>query len=102
MEGKLKKQLPVQTQIVWYLLTIVLLLTAVGLRGLDRRMYNSFWSVWLQLLRHMISYWIVDRMDDFHPVEDFTKVGSQVFAGNWVHAQLLAVCPCLKMDAVCA
>ena len=54
MGGKLKKQLPVQTQIVWYLLAIVLLLAAVGLRMLDRRMYNSFWSVWLQLLRHMI------------------------------------------------
>ena len=48
------------------------------------------------------SYWIADRLDDFHPVEDFTKAGSQVFAGNWVHAQLLAVYPRLKMDVICA
>ena len=48
------------------------------------------------------SYWIVDRLDDFHPVEDSTKAGSQIFAGNWVYAQLLAVCPCLKMDVICA
>ena len=54
MDGKLKKQLPVRTQMVWYLLAIVLILVASGLRVLDRGMYNSFWSVWLQLLRHMI------------------------------------------------
>lgn len=54
MEGKLKKQLPVRTQMVWYLLATVLILVAGGLRALDRGMYNSFWSVWLQLLRHMI------------------------------------------------
>ena len=54
MEGKLKKQLPVRTQMVWYLLATVLILVAGGLRALDRGMYNSFLSVWLQLLRHMI------------------------------------------------
>ena len=54
MEGKLKKQLPVRTQMIWYLLATVLILVAGGLRVLDRGMYNSFWSVWLQLLRHMI------------------------------------------------
>ena len=39
---------------IWYLLATVLILVAGGLRVLDRGMYNSFWSVWLQLLRHMI------------------------------------------------
>ena len=102
MDGKLKKQLPVRAQMVWYLLAIVLILVASGFRVLDRGMYNSFWSVWLQLLRHMIHIGLLIGWMIFHPVEDFTKAGSQVFAGNWVHAQLLAVCPCLKMDVICA
>ena len=54
MEGKIKKQLPARTQMVWYLLATLLILVAGSLRALDRGMYNSFWSVWLQLLRHMI------------------------------------------------
>ena len=71
MEGKLKKQLPVRTQMVWYLLATVLILVAGGLRALDRGMYNSFLSVWLQLLRHMIHIglligWMISIQSGFY------------------------------------
>ncbi|MFR3320354.1 MAG: hypothetical protein ACLTSZ_03220 [Lachnospiraceae bacterium] len=38
--GKIKKQLPARTQMVWYLLATLLILVAGSLRALDRGMYN--------------------------------------------------------------